>query len=163
MKKVFTLLLISLGMFLCFGHSFDSLIIDYKVSYNSNNNTSLNINFMEGDEISGTDCNGIFTADALDLISEILGYFRVLGPVLLILFTAVDYGSAVLAQDNDIIKKANSKVIKRAMATIGLFLVPTFVQALINLPGVRDTIQIPNDPLCGTMSSNINESSLSIR
>lgn len=161
MKKVFTLLLISIGMYLCFGHSFDSLIIDYKVSYN--NNTDLNINFMEGDKISATDCNGLFTEDALDLISEILGYFRVLGPVLLILFTGVDYGSAILSQDNDNIKKANSKIIKRAIATIGLFFVPTFVQVLINLPGVRDTIQIPSDPLCGTMSSYVIESDLSVR
>lgn len=159
MKKSITLLLLILGVFLCFSSSVKPLLIDYKVSFNN----GVEINFFEGDEISAASCDGLFTAEALDLISEILGYFKILGPVALIIFTAIDFGGAVLSQDNDMVKKATSKVIKRALATIGLFLVPAMIQIVVNLPGVRDTIQIPSDPLCGTALSHVDESSVLVR
>lgn len=134
--------------------------IDYRISYDNEFNTDFNI--ISGGEVS-VDCNGIFTKEALDLISDILGWFRILAPVALIVLVAVDFGQAVLSQDNDALKKASSKVIKRAIATVALFFIPTFVRVLINLPGVRSSIQIPEDPLCGTMKSVITENDLNIK
>jgi hypothetical protein len=58
------------------------------------------INYLE-DKGDYANCDGLLTSDAVDMIREILGYFRILGPVLLILFVALDFGSAVLSQDND--------------------------------------------------------------
>ena len=134
--------------------------LDYRISYDNEFNTDFNI--ISGGEVS-VDCNGIFTKEALDLISDILGWFRILAPVALIVLVAVDFGQAVLSQDNDALKKASSKVIKRAIATVALFFIPTFVRVLINLPGVRSSIQIPEDPLCGTMKSIITENDLNIK
>ncbi len=134
--------------------------LDYRISYDNEFNTDFNI--ISGGEVS-VDCNGIFTKEALDLISDILGWFRILAPVALIVLVAVDFGQAVLSQDNDALKKASSKVIKRAIATVALFFIPTFVRVLINLPGVRSSIQIPEDPLCGTMKSVITENDLNIK
>jgi hypothetical protein len=51
------------------------------------------------------------------------------------------------------LKKAQSKVVSRAIATVALFFVPTIVRAILGLEGVRSAIEIPNDPLCGTMNS----------
>lgn len=160
MKKICLNIVLVLGMFFCLCSEVDAAIINSRKSFNNND---ININFMEGDEIGSVDCNGIFTAEALDLISEILNYFRILGPVALIVLTGVDFGSAVLSQDNDNIKKATGKVTKRALATAALFFVPTFVRVAINLPGVRDTIQIPSDPLCGTMDSYIDENQILVK
>lgn len=134
--------------------------LDYRISYDNEFNTDFNI--ISGGEVS-VDCNGIFTKEALDLISDILGWFRILAPVALIVLVAVDFGQAVLSQDNDALKKASSKVVKRAIATVALFFIPTFVRVLINLPGVRSSIQIPEDPLCGTMKSVITENDLNIK
>ena len=134
--------------------------LDYRISYDNEFNTDFNI--ISGGEVS-VDCNGIFTKEALDLISDILGWFRILAPVALIVLVAVDFGQAVLSQDNDALKKASSKIIKRAIATVALFFIPTFVRVLINLPGVRSSIQIPEDPLCGTMKSVITENDLNIK
>ena len=134
--------------------------LDYRISYDNEFNTDFNI--ISGGEVS-VDCNGIFTKEALDLISDILGWFRILAPVALIVLVAVDFGQAVLSQDNDALKKASSKVIKRAIAKVALFFIPTFVRVLINLPGVRSSIQIPEDPLCGTMKSVITENDLNIK
>jgi len=109
------------------------------------------------------DCSGFFTEDALNLISDVLNWVRIIVPILLVVLIAVDFGGAVLQQDNDIIKKATGKVVKRAIAAAAVFFIPTIVRFVINLPGVRDTIQIPSDPLCGTMNSNVVESELLIK
>lgn len=157
MKRIVNFLLLAVTLFFCVGSTADAAFIKSRHVFDNN---EININFMEGSQIGSVDCNGIFTAEALDLISECLNYFRVLGPVALIILTAVDFGSAILAQDNDGLKKASGKVTKRAIATIALILVPTFVKVIINLPGVRDAIQIPSDPLCGTMASVTSEDEL---
>ena len=106
-----------------------------------------------GSSNGGGDCSGLFTSDALDIIDTILNYFRILAPVLLVVLVAVDFGSAVISQDNDAMKKAQSKVFGRAIGVVLTFFVPTIVKIILDLPGVRDAIEIPNDPLCGTMNS----------
>ena len=117
-----------------------------------NNNFNTEFNVIHGNE-TAVNCNGIFTSDALDLVSDVLNWIRILAPCLLLVLIGVDFGSAVLQQDNDILKKATGKIVKRCIATALLFLVPTIVRILLNLKGVRDTLEIPNDPLCGTMNN----------
>ena len=98
-------------------------------------------------------CDGLLTADAIDMIREILNYFRILAPIALIIFIAIDFGSAVIAQDNEGLKKAQGKVVSRAIATALVFFIPTIIRVILGLDGVRDAIEIPNDPMCGTMNS----------
>ena len=121
-------------------------------AFDNNNNLNTEFNVIHGSE-TAVNCDGIFTSDALDLISDVLNWIRILAPCLLLVLIGVDFGSAVLQHDNDILKKATGKIVKRCIATALLFLVPTIVRILLNLKGVRDTLEIPNDPLCGTMNS----------
>lgn len=102
-------------------------------------------------------CNGIFTPEALDIIDEVLGYFRILAPVVLILMIAVDFASAVIGSDgkDDAMRKAISRSTKRAIAAVLVFLVPTIVKAILQLDGVRDTIA--TDPNCGLNTPRIVE------
>lgn len=158
-KKIFILSLMLFSFFL-FNAKAEASIVESRIVFDNELNTNFNI--IEGNETS-VNCNGIFTSEALDLISDVLGWFRILGPITLVVMMAIDFGGAVLQQDNDALKKASSKVIKRAIATVALFFVPTFIRILINLPGVRSTIQIPDDPLCGTMVSVVNEDDLLIK
>ena len=101
---------------------------------------------------SGASCGGFLTEDAVDIIREILGYFRILGPILLIVFVALDFGAAVIAQDNDAMKKAQKKVTSRAIATGLLFFVPTIIRAILGLDGIKQSIVISDDPLCHVLS-----------
>lgn len=108
----------------------------------------------------GADCSGLFTSDALDLISEILNWFRILAPILMILLTAIDFAKVVISDDPSASsKKIIGRIAKRAVAVALVFLLPTIVRFILNLDGVRSAIQIPDDPLCGTMSAKeeINE------
>lgn len=92
-------------------------------------------------------CDSIFTPEALELIKEVLGYFRILAPILLIVLLAVDYGSVVLSGEKDSMTKANSKAIKRVIATVCIFLVPTFVTIALDLVSIRG---LSSDYLCST-------------
>jgi hypothetical protein len=98
-------------------------------------------------------CNGIFpNQDSLDMLTEILDYFRILAPIALLLFVAIDMGTAVISQDNAAIKKSASKSVKRGIACFLLYLVPTIVRFLLNMDGIKGILV--DDPLCGAMKSN---------
>jgi hypothetical protein len=121
--------------------------IDKSAKNNNTNTTSLNLI----DNSTTLNCDGIFSPDAAALVNELLNYIRFIAPILLILFTALDFAQATLQQDNYAMKKATGKVTKRAIATILLFLIPTILRAIFNLEGINGALV--SDPLCG-MSGN---------
>lgn len=94
-------------------------------------------------------CDGILTVEAMEFIEEIIGYVRIFVPILLIILGAVDFGSAVLSQDQDSLKKSGSKFVKRCIAAVAIFFVPTLIRLLLSLPGIKDNIILVDDPTCG--------------
>lgn len=148
MKKVLIYLVLLIAMI-----SFCSPKVEakgFEVERKYDNTTK--INYLD-DKGSYANCDGLLTSDAVDMIRELLGYFRILGPIALIVFVAIDFGTAVIAQDDKAIKKAESKVAFRAIAVALLFFIPTIIRAILGLDGVRSAIEIPNDPMCGTMNA----------
>ncbi len=96
------------------------------------------------DEAIDVSCDGLFTPQALELINEILGYLRILAPIALIVLVAQDFAVAVILNNNDALKKATGKVTKRSIALIAFFLVPTFIQLILGLPGIKDYLESMN-------------------
>ena len=92
-----------------------------------------------------TTCNNLFTPEALNIINEVLGYFRILAPVVLVLMIAVDLFSIIIGKDKNFSIYVG-KMAKRIIAALLLFLVPTLVTVLLNMNGVKDTLAV--DPLC---------------
>ena len=66
------------------------------------------------------------------LLNMILNYIRIIGPVLVVLLSAIDFIKAVIGTDEKAMKEAQSKLIIRLVAAIALFLVPTLVQLLLS-------------------------------
>jgi hypothetical protein len=70
----------------------------------------------------------------------ILGYvvliIKIVIPLLLIVFGMIDLGKAVIASKDDAIKSSVNSLIKRFIAAIAIFFVPTLVSAVFNLIGV---------------------------
>lgn len=151
MKKLFLLLIIAVCVF--------SITIKVEAkpieTYQKFDN-KVTINYLEG-QGDYANCDGLLTSDAIDMIKELLGYFRLLAPVVLIVMVALDFAQAVISQDDSALKKAQGKVVPRTIAAVALFFIPTMIRAILNLDGVRSAIEIPNDPLCGTMNSPITE------
>lgn len=66
------------------------------------------------------------------LINWALGIMRIIAIAALIVFGTIDMGKAVLAGKEDEMKKAQSTFIKRIIACICVFLVPTFINIIMN-------------------------------
>lgn len=84
------------------------------------------------DDITVYDCNDLFSSDLKAIIKWLLKIIQIGGPILLIILSAVDFSQVIISNDQEALKKAVSKVIKRAIAAIVLFFVPLLVQILIN-------------------------------
>ena len=70
----------------------------------------------------------------------ILGYIvliiKIVIPLLLIVFGMIDLGKAVIASKDDAIKSSVSSLVKRFIAAVAIFFVPTLVSAVFNMIGV---------------------------
>ena len=105
-------------------------------------------------------CDGIFTPEALEIIRLVLSWFRILAPITLIILVAVDFANAVINQDNDLLAKAVNKVVKRSLATLGVFFVPTMIIALSKISYI-DSI-LSSDPLCSNATGTIAKESVRV-
>lgn len=114
-------------------HGFDynyplSLITD------KNNIPSKEFNGLNGhsniDITSTTDCAGILGDFKTDL-EEILKIIRIIGPLLVVIYSTYDYLSAVLKKDDDALKKANGKLVKRLILVAILFFLPIILDLIL--------------------------------
>ena len=96
-------------------------------------------------------CNGLFydyyddereEGSVYDLLQTLLDYIKILGPILVVILSAVDFIKAVASSDEDAMKKAQHRLVIRLIAALALFLIPTFVQLILELIGGL------SDPTC---------------
>ena len=92
-------------------------------------------------------CNGIMTQETADFIGEIFGYIQIFVPALLIVFGAVDFGTAVISEDKDALKKSGVKFTKRCICGVAVFFIPLIVKVLLDISGITGTLV--DDPMCG--------------
>lgn len=88
-----------------------------------------------GDFNNTVDCPDIINMEEGKLgwlLNTLLNYIRIIGPVLVVLLSAIDFIKAVLGTDEKAMKEAQNKLIIRLVAAVALFLVPTLVQLLLS-------------------------------
>ena len=73
------------------------------------------------------------TAKIWQLVGRILTIFKIVIPLLVIIFGMIDLGKAVVASKDDEIKKAAKSLGMRALAGILIFFVPTIVAFVFNI------------------------------
>lgn len=73
------------------------------------------------------------SANVQALVGKVLFVFKIVIPLLLIIFGMIDLGKAVIGSDEKDIKKATTSIIRRLIAAIVIFLIPTIVGAVFNL------------------------------
>lgn len=78
-------------------------------------------------------CGKVFDDDLTDIVNNIMTFFYIIGPILLIVLGTIDYTKATLLSDPKALKKANQRFIKRAIATVLLFISPVIVNIIISL------------------------------
>ena len=85
---------------------------------------------------------------ALKYVEGALNIIQIAAPILLIVLGSVDLSGAVISNDNDAIKKATSKLVRRAIAAIAIFFVPLLVKLLLDMAARWGGLPI-TDALCG--------------
>ena len=73
------------------------------------------------------------SAPIWQLLGRILMVFKIVIPILLIVFGMIDLGKAVIASKEDAIQKATETLIKRLIAGVVIFFIPFLVGAIFNL------------------------------
>lgn len=107
---------------------------------------------------------GTFCAQTAN-IWKVLGYvvmvFKIVIPLLLIIFGMVDLGKAVISSDDKAISKAVGMLIRRFIAAVVLFFIPTIVSALFNALDLIDTSAGSDYNKCVQCVTNVNSCDVS--
>lgn len=69
------------------------------------------------------------------IIGWVLWVFKIVIPIVIIIFGMIDLGKAVVASKDDEIKKSIKSLAMRAVAGIVIFFIPTLVGAIFSLVG----------------------------
>ncbi len=102
--------------------------LDSELNFRTNNATKNNWN----KEIQ---CEDIFTDDPGSvgwMLNTIFNYIKIIGPILVVLLSSIDFIKAVVGTDEKAMKEAQSKLVIRLVAAVALFLIPTLVQLLLS-------------------------------
>ena len=92
---------------------------------------------------SPIDCEGLLGSDVLDDINTVLSWVRIGVPILLVLLGTLDFGKAVLADDDKALSKATRTFIMRSIAAIAVFFAPIIIMYLLRLiDGMADGCDI---------------------
>ncbi len=70
------------------------------------------------------------------LVQRLLNYVKILGPTIAIILGSIDFGKAIITSDEENMKKAQNRFVKRIIAAIALFFVPLLTQVLLGLFGI---------------------------
>lgn len=77
------------------------------------------------------------------LLQTLLNYIKVIGPILCIVLSSVDFLKVIIKSDDDAMQTAGKKLGYRLILAALLFFIPTIVQVLLGIFGYS------SDPTCG--------------
>ena len=107
----------------------------------------INKDIIDGDEEDYKSCKEILGEKLVKKLQEIVNIIRIMVPILLIVFGIMDFGKAIFASDENEMKKAQSKFIKRLIIAISFFIIPSILQIILNIAANVWNIQDPS--FCG--------------
>lgn len=77
------------------------------------------------------------------LLQQILNYIRVLGPILVVVLSSIEFAKVIIQSDDEAMGKAQKKLINRLILVVALFFIPTIVEVVLQLFGIM------GNPTCG--------------
>lgn len=83
-----------------------------------------------GGSVGGA-CKGL--EPIIRILKELLKYVAILIPIALMLYGVLDLGKAVIASDEKEVKAATSRLIKRIVYAIVVFLVPSLISLIMGI------------------------------
>ena len=156
-KKVLSFIVLSF-VFINFLSIFNVNALSISDGINDKNVISVNeiSNFKVTNNLNGievkhslADCGSSLLVNPSDpnsvawLLQKLLNYIKVLGPILVIVLSSVDFMKVIIKSDDDAMQKAGKKLGYRLILAALLFFIPTVVEVLLGIFGIT------SDPTCG--------------
>lgn len=69
------------------------------------------------------------------LLQQVLNYIKILGPILVVVLSSVEFAKVIINSDDEAMAKAQRKLITRIILAACLFFIPTLVEAALDLFG----------------------------
>ncbi len=96
-------------------------------------------------------------------IWQVLGYvvliIKIVIPLILIILGMVDLGKAVIASDDKAISKSVGSLVRRFIAAVVIFFIPTIVSALFNALSIMSADERADYNICVQCVTNVNSCS----
>lgn len=70
------------------------------------------------------------------LLQQVLNYIKIIGPILVVILSSIDFAQVIIKSDDDAMKKAQKKLITRLLLAACLFFIPTLVQVMLDIFGI---------------------------
>ena len=78
-------------------------------------------------------CQNAGVVKSAQIVGWVLLVIRIMAPILLIIFALIELGKAVVSSDDKAISAAVSSLVKRALAAVIIFFVPTIIALVFNV------------------------------
>lgn len=108
----------------------DGWLDDYNQDQNCNSDSSLLGNPNDPDSVAW-------------LLQQILNYVKIIGPILVVILSSVEFAKVIIQSDDEAMAKAQKKLINRLILVVALYFVPNLVSLLLGIFGIT------TDPTCG--------------
>lgn len=102
-----------------------------------NLNTELSQLYIVTGQVDPSDCN--MSDTIISIVYNVLKWMKYIAPVLVIILSMIDFIKALASQDNDAMKKAQQKFVKRLVSAVILFLLPLIIDYVLRLFNLVDT------------------------
>ena len=115
--------------------TFDSKMAVISDSINSNSVVAVISSLKDNKECKGILGNPDNEDSVAWFIVKILDYLKLLGPLMILVLSSLDFAKAILMSDDESLKKAQSSLITRLILAALLFVLPTLIEVVLDIFG----------------------------
>jgi hypothetical protein len=70
------------------------------------------------------------------LLQQVLNYIKIIGPILVVILSSIDFIQVIVKSDDEAMKKAGYKLGMRLILAASLFFIPTLVEVILDIFGI---------------------------
>ena len=119
--------------------TFDSKMAVISDSINSNSVVAVISSLKDNKECKGILGNPDNEDSVAWFLVKILDYLKLLGPLMILVLSSLDFAKAILMSDDESLKKAQSSLITRLILAALLFVLPTLIEVLLDIFGITSS------------------------
>lgn len=101
-------------------------------------------NIVDNNKNNFNTCEETLGKSVVEFLQQIFNYIKILGPILVILFSSIDFTQSIMANDDQNMKKSQKKLGIRLICAVGLYFLPMLATLIINL-----VFGTSGDQVCG--------------